>query len=96
MTKTGKTPARRALVEGAWASRDPAPGRRHLQLRLAKLPTAIPAISWKAQVRLCTRYRPLMATGNHAHPVVVAMAREWRAFLWAIATQVPGPPAVER
>ena len=75
MTTTGNTHARRALVEGAWASRYPAKVSRHLPLRLAKLPTAIHAISWKAQVRLCQRYRQLMATGKHAHQVVVAMAR---------------------
>ncbi len=61
MTKTGNTHARRALVEGAWAYRYPAKVSRHLHLRLEKLPTAIQAISWKAQVRLCKRYRPLMA-----------------------------------
>jgi len=55
MTKTGNTPARRALVEGAWASRYPANVSRHLPLRLAKLPAAIQAIRWKAHVRLCTR-----------------------------------------
>jgi transposase len=55
MTKTGNTHARRALVAGAWASRYPATVSRHLQRRLEKLPTAIQAISWKAQVRLCTR-----------------------------------------
>jgi transposase len=75
MTKTGNTPARRARVEGAWAFRYPAQVSRHLQLRLAKLPAAIQAISWKAHVRLGTRYRQLMATGQHAHQVVVAMAR---------------------
>ena len=58
MTKTGNTHARRALVEGAWASRYPAKVSRHLPLRLAKLPTAIQAISWKAQVRLCTTVSP--------------------------------------
>jgi transposase len=73
--KTGQTHARRALVAGAWASRYPATVSRHLPLRLAKLPTAIHASSWKAQVRLWKRYRPLMATGKHAHQVVVAMAR---------------------
>src|SRR5262245_18436270 len=92
MTKTGNTHARRALVEGAWASRSPAPVSRHLQLRLEKLPTVIQAISWKAQVRLGTRYRHLMAKGNNAHQVVVAIARELRAFLWAMAQQVPVPP----
>jgi transposase len=55
MTQTGNTHARRALVEGAWAYRYPAKGSRHLPLRLEKLPAAIQAISWKAQVRLCKR-----------------------------------------
>jgi len=74
--KTGHTHARRALVEGAWAYRYPAKVSRHLQLRLAKLPAAMQAISWKAHVRLCKRYRQLMATGKNAHQVVVAIARE--------------------
>jgi transposase len=87
LTKTGNTHARRALVEGAWAYRYPAKVSRHLPLRLAKLPTAIQAISWKAQVRLCKRYRQLMARGKNANQVVVAIARELRAFMWAIAQQ---------
>ena len=92
MTTTGKTHARRALVAGAWASRSPATGSRPLHLRLAKLPTALQALSWQAQVRRCTRDRQLMATGTPAHHVVVAMARECRAFLWAMATQGTVPP----
>ena len=92
MTKTGNTHARRALVEGAWAYRYPAKVSRHLQLRLEKLPKAIQAISWKAQVRLCKRYRQLMAKGKHANQVVVAIARELSAFMWAIAKQVTVPP----
>jgi len=95
MTTTGNTHARRALVEGAWAYRYPAKVSRHLQRRLEKLPPAIQAISWKAQVRLCTRYRQLMATGKHANQVVVAMAREFSAFMWAIAKQVAGSPKAE-
>jgi transposase len=74
--KTGNAHARRAWVEGAWASRYPAKVSRHLQLRLEKLPTAIQAIGWKAQGRRCTRYRQRMAKGKNAHQVVVAMARE--------------------
>jgi transposase len=76
MTKSGNTHARRALVEGAWAYRYPAKVSRHLQLRLEKLPKALQAISGKAQVRLCNRYRQLMAKGKNAHQVVVAIARE--------------------
>ena len=92
ITKTGNTHARRALVEGAWAYWYPANVGRHLQLRLEKRPTAIQAISWKAQVRLCKRYRQLMAKGKHANQVVVAIARELSAFMWAIAKQVGVPP----
>jgi hypothetical protein len=33
-----------------------------------------------------------MAQGNNAQQVVVAMARELRAFMWAMAKQVAGAP----
>jgi transposase len=89
ITKAGNTHARRVLVEGAWAYRYPAKVSRHWQLRLEQLPKPIQDISWKAQVRLCTRSRRLLARGKHANQVVVALARELVGFLWAIATQVP-------
>src|SRR5262249_38309228 len=91
ITKTGNTHARRALVEGAWAYRYPAKVSRHLQLRLEKLPKAIQAISWKAQARLCKRHPQLMAKGKNANQVVVGIARELRALMWAIAKQVTVP-----
>jgi transposase len=89
MTKAGNSHARRVLVEGAWAYRYPAKVSRHLQLRLEKQPKAIQDISWKAQVRLCKRYRQLIARGKHANQVVVAIARELVGFMWAIAKAVP-------
>jgi transposase len=89
ITKAGNSHARRALGEGAWAYRYPAKVSRHLQLRLEKLPAEIQAISWKAQVRLCKRYRQLTARGKHVNQVVVAIAREMAAFAWAIARLVP-------
>jgi hypothetical protein len=89
MTTAGHTHARRALVEGAWASRDPATISRHRQLRLEKHPQVIQDISWKAQVRLCQRDRRLVSRGKHANVVTVAMARELGGFMWAIAQQVP-------
>jgi transposase len=89
ITKAGNTHARRALVEGAWAYRSPAKVSRQLQLRLEKQSKIIQAISWQAQVRLCKRYRQLIARGKHANVVTVAIARELVGFLWAIAPQVP-------
>src|SRR4029453_13843349 len=89
ITKAGNTHARRALVEGAWAYRYPAKVSRHLQLRLEQKPKMIQDISWKAQVRLCKRYRQLVARGKHANIVTVAIARELAGFMWAIAKQLP-------
>jgi transposase len=92
MTTAGNPQARRALIEGAWAYRYPAKVSRHLQLRLEKQPKVIQDISWKAQVRLCRRYRRLGARGKHANVVTVAIARELAGFMWAIAKQVPVTP----
>jgi transposase len=91
ITKAGNGHARRALVEGAWAYRYPAKGSRHLQLRLEKVPTEVRAIAWKAQLRLCKRYRLLTGRGKHVNQVVVAIAGEMAAFAWAIARTVSMP-----
>jgi hypothetical protein len=96
MTKAGNTPARRVLVDGAWAYRSPAKVRRPLQLRRAKPPKAIQDIRWQAQVRRCKRSRKLLARGKHANQVVVAIARELVGFLWAIAKQGPVTPSLHR
>jgi transposase len=91
ITKAGNSHARRALIEGAWASRYPAQVSRHPQRRLEQRPTSIQDISRKAQVRLGQRDRQLTARGQHAHLVVVAMARERMAFLWAMTRAGPLP-----
>ena len=93
LTKTGNRHARRALVEGAWASHSPATVSRHLQLPLAQRPNPIQDVSWKAPVRLCKRSRQLMARGTHANHVVVAMARALVAFMWAMARDMTLPAA---
>jgi len=45
-------------------------------------------IAWKAQVRLCARYRRLSAAGKPPQTVVTAIARELLGFAWAIARHV--------
>jgi transposase len=92
MTKAGNTHARRVLVAGAWAYQYPAKVSRHLQRRLETQSKTIQDISWKAQVRLCKRYRQLIARGEHANQVVVAIAREWVGCMWAIAKEVSSTP----
>ena len=83
MTTAGHPQARKALVAGAWVYRSPAKGRRPRQRRRAKPPKILQAISGQAHVRRCKRYRQLVARGQHAHSVTVAMARERAGCLWA-------------
>lgn len=88
LTLAGNRRARRALVEAAWTYRYPARVSDTLRLRLEGLPKAVRDIAWKAQVRLCARYRRLNAAGKKPPVVVAAIAREMAAFLWAIGQEV--------
>jgi hypothetical protein len=45
-------------------------------------------VAWKAQVRLCARYRRLLRAGKPTSVITVAIARELAAFVWAVATTV--------
>ena len=85
ITKAGNALARRVLIEGAWTYRMSARVSRKLHDRLEPLPAAIRDIAWKAQVRLCARYRRLAATGKPKVVVTTAIAREMVGFIWAIA-----------
>ena len=93
ITKSGNGYARRVLVEGAWGHRFPARVSRALTERQEGLPETVLAIAWKAQVRLCQRFRTLEAAGKLKPVIVTAIAREMAAFLWAIAQAVPIPAA---
>ena len=89
IAKTGNGHVRRVLVEAARSYRYAARISRQIQARQEQLPEQIRDIAWKAQLRLCKRFRRLSAKGKHHNIVVTAIARELVAFLWAIAKQVP-------
>ena len=88
VTKAGNGQARRALIEGAWTYRMQARISRKLHDRIESLPQEIRDIAWKAQVRLCARYRRLIAAGKPAVVATTAIAREMIGFIWAIAQWV--------
>jgi transposase len=88
ITKAGNSSARRALVEAAHTYRFPARVSRLIARRQSALDTAVCAMAWKAQVRLCARFRKLSARGVNRNKIVVAIARELSGFVWAIARQV--------
>jgi hypothetical protein len=90
-TPAGQSPARRALIEGAWADRDPAKGRRPRQLRLEPRPQPRQDRSGRAPGRRCQRSRHRPARGQHATQVVGAIARARMACRWAIPQAGPLP-----
>ncbi len=94
ITKAGNALARRALIEGAWTYRMQARVSRKLHDRIDGLPQTVRDIAWKAQVRLCARYRRLAAAGKPKVVVTTAIAREMLGFIWAIAQTVQAPRAI--
>lgn len=88
ITKTGNRETRAMLVEAAWSYRLPAREERRYRARVEGLPEEIRAIAWKAQVRLCQRYRTLAASGKALPKVITAIARELVGFIWDIGRRV--------
>lgn len=87
ITKAGNGSARRMLIEAAWSYRFPARISRELLLRQEGLAKPIRDTAWKAQERLCGRYRKLARAGKPPNVVTAAIARELAGFVWAIARQ---------
>lgn len=87
ITKTGNAFARRALVEAAWQYRLPARIGTTLARRQGGCSEPARAIAWKAQLRLCARFRRLQGRRMLSTKAVVAIARELSGFVWAIACQ---------
>ncbi len=87
ITKAGNGAARRMLIEAAWSYRFPARISREQLLRQEKLAKPIRDTAWKAQERLCRRYRKLTRAGKPPSVVTAAIARELAGFVWAIAKQ---------
>lgn len=85
ITKTGNSRARRLLVEAAWAYRHPARRTAHLKRKAKNASDEAKEISWKAQKRLCGRYRSLVHSGKNTKQAAVAVARELAGFVWDVA-----------
>jgi transposase len=93
ITRTGNCEARRMLIEAAWSYRYPPRVAKEKAEIVVRLPKSIRDIAWKAQLRLCQRFRTLTANGKRATVVVAAIARELCGFIWAIGQEVkPAAP----
>jgi transposase len=84
ITLTGNGHARRMLVECAWSYRFPARQTMHLKRKAKAASPEAKAIAWRAQKRLCGRYRQLTQAGKNVKLVCVAIARELVGFIWDI------------
>lgn len=93
ITKTGNHHVRRVLVEAAWTYRHPARKTAHLQRRSERTSDAVQDIAWKAQKRLCSRYRLMESKGKLKVQACTAVARELAGFIWAIGQALPQPAA---
>lgn len=88
ITKTGNREARRMLVEAAWSYRYPARVTQHKSDILVKQPKVVRDIAWKAQERLCKRFRQLSNKGKKSTVVATAIARELSGFIWAVGQEI--------
>jgi transposase len=89
ITKSGNAHVRRVLIESAWSYRLPARLSYELQQRQEGQPKMIRDIAWKAQLRLCARYRRMQARNVHQNKTCIAIARELVGFIWDIARHAP-------
>lgn len=87
ITRTGNARVRRLLIESAWNYRHPARISRAIEERQHGLAPSIIETAWKAQIRLCHRYRKLRYRGLHQNKTCTAIARELTGFIWAIGQQ---------
>lgn len=92
ITKAGDIHARTMLVEAAHSYRLPARVARRKLKAVEAVPEQVREIAWKAQTRLCQRYRQMMARDKLKQVVVTAVARELAGFVWAIACATSDPP----
>jgi transposase len=88
ITKCGNSRARRLLIEAAWSYRHPPRVGKQKQVKVEAAPRAVREIAWKAQTRLCGRFRTLTRKGKRSTIVATAIARELSAFVWAINREI--------
>jgi len=88
ITKTGNTHLRRLVTESAWSYRHGPGIYPVLKRRQEGLPEEVKQIAWRAQTRLCGRYRKLTGRGKEKNKVVTAIGRELLSFLWEAAVVI--------
>jgi transposase len=86
ITKAGDVHARSLLIEAAHSYRYPARIGRHKLAAVDAVPEAVRAIAWKAQTRLCQRYRHMRCASRTA-----AILYGKDADFWPILARIHRP-----
>jgi transposase len=86
ITRAGNAHLRHQLVESAWSYIHRPGVGKEMGRRHEGLPPEVVARAWKAQLRLCGRYRRLSARKGSRNVVITAVARELAGHLWAEMT----------
>lgn len=86
ITKAGSKTVRALLFEAAWCYRQGAKVGSHMLEHMPKeVSQEAKDMAWKAQLRLCRRYKLLLAKKKKSQVAITAVARELVGFIWAIA-----------
>lgn len=92
ITKSGNSHLRRLMTESAWGYRfKPQVNLRMQRCQKDVSPELVAQaieIGWKAQRRLCGRYRSLLIAGKPKQVAITAVGRELLGFVWAIAVHI--------
>lgn len=88
ITKTGNARVRRVLIEASWNYRFNPKVNKDIQRRQEHLPLKIRKIAWEAQLRLTHRYKTMLNKDKVKNVIVVSIARELSAFIWAIFNEL--------
>ena len=80
ITRAGNGHVRRILVESAWHYRRPPGMSKALRARNEGVEPEVRAIAWKAQHRLHSRLKKLLARGKPANQAVTAVATRTSRF----------------
>ena len=89
ISAAGNSEARRILVQASWCYRFPARVTKRREELVADAEKQLREVAWRAQLRLCHRYRRMIAAGKRAPVACVAVARELATFIWEMGQIIP-------
>ncbi len=89
ISSAGNREVRRILIQCAWCYRFPPRVTKKREEKVSFADKQVRDVAWRAQLRLCRRYRRMIAGGKKAPVACTAVARELTTFIWEMGQVVP-------